>query len=577
MDENIVLPNFDIHMSDLFSSDEDNNEKNDQNRNYGDHLMETTQYSTPTAQEQHTEETTSRLVATTMELSRLKKSLTPRESSARRHRQTASTATTHIEIIDIVTPIKTPIGLYQPNYIPRTLHFYNRHRLSILPTFPNRDNNDADNPLNLLLANVSPIQLSRTELGRRQPGEYKCIFTMTDPSSSTSSLMYNHYKNYFLTIFDRFHVDMSILDHNYARLQYFLELFRKRRAQILLANKRLEGTFYLHDHELPQLLEFYLQMDVDLFYMKTCSFRNVQPRSNTEGIFCEKIPECHYKMTACGQCNLCQTPIDLTYHQTTPVLFNRAEAHRFVNGYESILNCPVTCNTRNIIYVLTCLCGQYDYISETLYTLPKRLENHYQIANFVICKLLLGDKNTKRLPIYKDYGFTSNKENMLLYQHPKQCSATIQAFLDANPHFWPFIPMKNDEADADNVHYERMRLTTTTISHRYQDENIQKHLNDLPKPPEGYRFSKRQVEKQIHFFRKNFHGTQLYEKVPLYSATIIAVLPPNTSTLFRQIIHSLFVTHTEAKLNTLGHIFDLNMTTNVRQDVWCANLIRRSV
>ncbi|CAF2835508.1 unnamed protein product [Rotaria sp. Silwood2] len=168
---------------------------------------------------------------------------------------------------------------------------------------------------------------------------------------------------------------------------------------------------------------------------------------------------------------------------------------------------------------------------------------------------------------------------MLLYQHPKQCSATVQAFLDGNPHFWPLVPMKNEDADADNVRYERMRLTTTTttISNIYQDENIQKYLKDLPNPPEGYRFSKRQIEKQIHFFRKNFHGTKLYDEVSLYNATIIAALPHNTSGLFRQIVHSLFVTHTEAKLNTLGHIFDLNMNTNIRQNVWCANLVRRSI
>ncbi|CAF2835561.1 unnamed protein product [Rotaria sp. Silwood2] len=566
-------------MSHLFSSDEDdNNEKNDQNRNDSGDLMETTQYSTPTAQEQRTQETsTVRLPAITMELPGLKESLTPRGPSVKRQRRTTTTIARQIEIIDVVAPNRTPIGLYQPNYIPRTLHFYNQYRLSILPTFPSRDNNDSDNPSNLLLANVSPIQLSRTELGRRQTGEYKCIFTMTDPSPPTSSMMYNYYKNYFLKIVDRFHIDISILDHNYARLQQVLQLFRTRRAQILHANKRMEDTFYLHDHELPQLLEFYLQMDVDLFYMKTCSFRKAQPRSDTEGIFCATTPECRYKMTACGQCKICQTPIDLTYRQPTSILFNRAETHRFVNGYESILNCPVTCNTRNIIYALTCLCGQYDYISETSYTLAKRLEDHYQIANLAIGKLLLGEKNTKRLPIYKDNSFTSNKQNMLLYQHPKQCSATVQAFLDGNPQFWPLVPMKNEDADADNVRYERMRLTTTTISNIYQDENIQKYLKDLPNPPEGYRFSKRQVEKQIHFFRKNFHSTKLYDEVPLYNATIIAALPHNTSGLFRQIIHSLFVTHTEAKLNTLGHIFDMNMDINIRQGAWCANLVRRSV
>ncbi|CAF1366663.1 unnamed protein product, partial [Rotaria sordida] len=76
--------------------------------------METTQYSTPTAQEQRTEEpitttttttTTSRLAVTTTELPLLKESLTPRGPSTRRQRQTT---TRQIEIIDLGTPIKTP-------------------------------------------------------------------------------------------------------------------------------------------------------------------------------------------------------------------------------------------------------------------------------------------------------------------------------------------------------------------------------------------------------------------------------------------------------------------------------------
>ncbi|CAF4374747.1 unnamed protein product, partial [Rotaria sordida] len=49
----------------------------------------------------------------------------------------------------------------------RTIHFFNQQRLSILPTFP-ISNNDENNGSDLLLANVSPIQLSPIELARRQ-------------------------------------------------------------------------------------------------------------------------------------------------------------------------------------------------------------------------------------------------------------------------------------------------------------------------------------------------------------------------------------------------------------------------
>ncbi|CAF4248487.1 unnamed protein product, partial [Rotaria sordida] len=91
-----------------------------------------------------------------------------------------------------------------------------------------------------------------------------------------------------------------------------------------------------------------------------------------------------------------------------------------------------------------------------------------------------------------------------------------------------------------------------------------------------YKFSKRQIEQQIEFFEKNMIKNPFHEQIDIYHAAIIAVLPPNTSDLFRQIVHSLFVTHTEAKLNVLGHVFDRTGYMNVRYGIWCANLVRHS-
>jgi len=43
------------------------------------------------------------------------------------------------------------------------------------------------------------------------------------------------------------------------------------------------------------------QILVDIFYMKTCSFRGAQPRSDTEGLFCgPDEPEARYRMIPCG-------------------------------------------------------------------------------------------------------------------------------------------------------------------------------------------------------------------------------------------------------------------------------------
>ncbi|CAF4063110.1 unnamed protein product, partial [Rotaria sordida] len=463
---------------------------------------------------------------------------------------------------------------HQPNYIRRTIHFFNQQRLSILPTFP-ISNNDENNGSDLLLANVSPIQLSPIELARRQAGQYQCAFTINDLNASATSMMVKNYHIYYLSILERFNVDLSILDHNYARLKDFLQLFYTARIRMLRFNKRLQNTSYLKDDEMPLLLEFYLQMDVDLFYMKTCSFRDAQPRSKTEGIFCATIPEYRYKITPCGQCKLCRTPIDMKYRSQAPILFNCYGKHQFVNRYESILNCPATCNTINIVYVLTCLCGQFDYINETAHRLAKRFDEHRQSANIAICNLLLGNKNVTSLQINQQYESSSfDKEYMLLYRHPTQCSATIQMFLDYNKHYWPFVPMTIEEANQDDTNYQRVHATTT-MSNVHLDRDIRKYLKAVPKPPAGYKFSKYQIEKQAKFFQKYYISPPTNEQVDLYNANIIAVLPPNTSDLFREIVRSLFVIHTEAKLNTLGHIFDSNINLNIGHSIWCANLVRR--
>ncbi|CAF2694818.1 unnamed protein product [Rotaria sp. Silwood2] len=84
-------------------------------------------------------------------------------------------------------------------------------------------------------------------------------------------------------------------------------------------------------------------------------------------------------MTQYGRFQLCRTSIDMKCCQQTPVLFDYYVKHRFVNVYESRLNCPVTCGVKKIIYVLTCLCGQFGHISETSYALTIHLDDHGHI------------------------------------------------------------------------------------------------------------------------------------------------------------------------------------------------------
>ncbi|CAF1526958.1 unnamed protein product [Rotaria sordida] len=167
---------------------------------------------------------------------------------------------------------------------------------------------------------------------------------------------------------------------------------------------------------------------------------------------------------------------------------------------------------------------------------------------------------------------------MLLYQHTIQCSQAIQMFLDKNQSYWAFVPMTYEKAHKENLAYRTTMYTTATTHFQLtQDPTIQNRLAHIPQPPPGYKFSKRQIETQVEFFKKNLINEQFVDDIYVYNAKIIAVMPPNTSDLFRRIVHSLFVTHTETKLNALGHIFTNPDSVNIRNGIWCANLIHRTI
>ena len=80
--------------------------------------------------------------------------------------------------------------------------------------------------------------------------------------------------------------------------------------------------------------------------MKTCSFRNAQPSLyNHRGIFSITEPQAFYGLEPCAQvtCRFCFPIKDIFIRgrQNQPVVqFLSAQKHRFINGYEAILNCP---------------------------------------------------------------------------------------------------------------------------------------------------------------------------------------------------------------------------------------------
>jgi hypothetical protein len=106
--------------------------------------------------------------------------------------------------------------------------------------------------------------------------------------------------------------------------------------------------------------------------MKTCSFRSAKSRSADEGLFCIDEPDSRYGLLPCNNCSLCVPSPDLACRQPN-VRSGPHQTFRFMNGYETILNCSANCQTRNIIYAMICPCNNAEYIGETGQRLTDRL------------------------------------------------------------------------------------------------------------------------------------------------------------------------------------------------------------
>ncbi|CAF4696417.1 unnamed protein product, partial [Rotaria sp. Silwood2] len=171
-------------------------------------------------------------------------------------------------------------------YQPRTLQQYNHGRYAYLPIFPT-----IYAGLNeyLLLANVPVSHLASHAITRRQYG-----------ASTSDALIimnkYNYSNEFSLSEQDaeelasRLQVGKSIITFNADRLRgichtllAYHELFRRT---ILFQSDVPLNEPTLNSKQMALALEFYLQIDVDVFYMKTCSFRGAQPQSDIKGLFC---------------------------------------------------------------------------------------------------------------------------------------------------------------------------------------------------------------------------------------------------------------------------------------------------
>ena len=229
-------------------------------------------------------------------------------------------------------------------------------------------------------------KLSEEQLLYRQTGRFPLIYTADPKYFDIPCYFHSEYQAYMSTLIYKYNVDEPILSYNLARFKQCYDMFID---DYCYHHSCLPEQFEITTKQKNYALEFYLQMDgeikcdysiesllslisVDLFFMKTCSYRSAKPRSDDEGLYCINEPEARYSLLPCNDCSLCQPSIHSPEQQST-IRFGSNQKFRFMNDYETILNCPADCQTKNLIYVLTCPCNKAQYIGETSERLGDRL------------------------------------------------------------------------------------------------------------------------------------------------------------------------------------------------------------
>jgi hypothetical protein len=258
------------------------------------------------------------------------------------------------------------------------------NRLTLLPAFPSLHQHGVavyNGREHLLLSNTSVEHLTPVEKQRRQHHHFQPSFRLIENKTQQfPSFFIQQHQHLFDDLSRRLQIDEVVLDYNYQRLLKCLEMMNYERMQHHFDADLLPIEDY------PDALEFYLQFDVDLFDMKTCTYHGSRA-STPNGLFPNQAQTARYSMMKCQKhnCRFCfpssksQAIRRLKSNYLSVVQFSTAMKHRFVNGYETILNCPTSCMTQNIIYALTCPCGQFDYIGYTSMSLTQRLSCTFTI------------------------------------------------------------------------------------------------------------------------------------------------------------------------------------------------------
>ena len=121
---------------------------------------------------------------------------------------------------------------------------------------------------------------------------------------------------------------------------------------------------------------------------------------------------------------------------------------------------------------------------------------------------------------------------MRLYEHSARCPSALQAFLDCNPAYWCFIPLRWEDAVSESfaclreqpgIGREAIQVMELNES---GDPRIHRSLRRVPVPPAAYEFSYRQRQQQRVFFEQlvSLSGEQtLVNALDLYKFAIVAV------------------------------------------------------
>lgn len=436
-------------------------------------------------------------------------------------------------------------------------------RWTILPKFPPLSLDDKSK-MHLLLSNVPFMELSLEEIGYRQHGYDHLISNDNINYYSVKTGQANQlFHELFLTLSQQWQVPISILVYN---CQLMISFIFQSSSENVLVRQRPLLNMTLEDWKLA--LEIYLQMDINCFYLKTCSFRNSTPRSINfmsrtlhEGLFCFDSLEARYGMKRCPyrRCLFCHLPNNIQRCEPA-IKYTDHQIHTFVNQYQAILNCDVTCFSRNVIYTLTCPCKQYDYIGRSArISFDNHVYFHRLECSRIIREFLLGKSIVQHFaqPSSK-HDQKSNYNNMDLYRHVAHCHVALQLFLNNYRAYWCLIPMTYREADVDDLlyQYENERkiqpfdIRTTLTNDTRTDDLVYWCINHLPQPPDHYRFSQRQRQQQFQFFKTKLDCSPLSRHLDIYDASIVIALPDNSSFDLIYFVQTLLMVHTESKLNT---------------------------